>query len=227
MPVAQEVLGIDVSHHNGTIEWPVVARQGIAFAYAKATEGATFTDPKFKANWDAIRGAGMLRGAYHFFHPALPIADQADRFIAATGTLAPGDLPPMLDLEETSPDPNKNEWPRIAKAQRVPLAIEWLERVEQALGRRPLVYTRRGFMQDWLGDPGPLVHYPVWIAHYTQAPQPMVPAGWDRWTFWQYTETGRLDGLDCQFDFNRFQGSLPELLALAGIDTSTDAATAS
>jgi len=225
MPGAQEVLGIDVSHHNGIIDWPVVANQKIAFAYVKATEGAAFTDPKFKANWDAIRRAGMLRGAYHFFPPAVPVALQADRFAALVGQLGPGDLPPMLDLEETSPNPGRNEWPRIAKAQRVPLAIEWLERVEQALGRRPLVYTRRGFVQEWLSDPGALVRYSIWIAHYTQAPQPMVPPGWDHWTLWQYTETGRIEGLDGQFDINRFHSSLPELLALAAMDASADAAT--
>lgn len=208
------VPGIDVSHHNGAIDWRAVAAAGFAFAYAKATEGTGFTDRRFPANWEGIRQAGMLRGAYHFFRPALPAAPQAERFAAAVGPLAAGDLPPMLDLEETSRRTSEDEWPRVRKARRVDLALGWLERVEQALGRRPIVYTRRGFIEDVLGAPGPLLRYPLWIAHYTGSAQPRMPQGWPNWTFWQHSQTGRIAGLQCDLDLDRFQGSVEELQAL-------------
>ncbi|MGE5645050.1 MAG: glycoside hydrolase family 25 protein [Acidobacteriota bacterium] len=214
-------LGIDVSHHNGVIDWSAAAKAGIAFAYAKATEGATFTDKRFAANWKAIREAGLARGAYHFFHPATAVAKQVEHFVATVGELEPDDLPPMLDLEETSATKTKDEWRRIERAQRVPLALEWLERVEEKLGRRPLVYTRRGFVQDTLGAPGRLCGYQVWIAHYTKAAKPSVPPGWAKWTLWQYTDAGSLAGIKCKLDMNRLNGSLQDLLA-----TEADAATA-
>lgn len=218
-------LGIDVSHHNGTIDWRAAAKAEVAFAYAKATEGATVTDKRFAANWKAIRAAGLFRGAYHFFHPATAVDRQVEHFVATVGELGPGDLPPMLDLEETSATKGKDEWPRVERERRVPLAVEWLERVEEKLGRKPVVYTRRGFVQDTLGAAGKLAGYEVWIAHYTRAAKPAVPPGWAQWALWQYTDAGRVAGIECKLDMNRFNGSLGELRALAGLNTEADAAT--
>jgi lysozyme len=207
-------LGIDVSHHNGSIDWTVVARAGIAFAYVKATEGATFTDHLFGANWAKIKAAGLARGAYHFFRPAAPVNEQADRFLALMGDLGPGDLPPVLDIEEAGA--GRDEWADLPLAERVPAALAWLKRVEQACGRRPVVYTRRGFVQDKFGGPGALAGYPLWVAHYTSAPGPSVPAGWDNWTLWQYTESGTVTGVTGNVDMDRFNGSAEQLAALAG-----------
>jgi lysozyme len=217
MADADPILGVDVSHHNGAIDWRTVANAGFAFAYAKATEGVAFADRQFQSNWAGIRSAGMLRGAYHFFRPALPVARQADQFAARVGPLAAGDLPPMLDLEETSRNASEDEWPRVGKTRRVALALEWLERVEQALGRQPIIYTRGSFVEDVLGAPGLLLRYPMWIAHYTEDAQPQTPAGWPGWLLWQYSQTGRVDGLKCDLDLNRFQGSEADLRALAGV----------
>ncbi len=211
------ILGIDVSHHNGTIDWQAVAKAGIAFAYAKATEGARFTDPEFRSNRAGIRSAGLLGGAYHFFHPEVPVSEQVKRYLSACGELGPGDLPPMLDLEETSRIPEKDEWPRMARPRRAALALEWLQRVEQAVARKPIVYLRCGFVRDVLGDARSLAQYPIWIAHYTPAPEPLMPEVWERWTFWQFTDAGRLPGIASKLDVNRFQGSLAELRTLAAL----------
>ena len=75
--------GIDVSHHQGPIEWPLLPRQGVDFAYIKATEGGDFRDSAFAANWAGARAAGIARGAYHFFTLCRSGADQAANFIAA------------------------------------------------------------------------------------------------------------------------------------------------
>src|SRR5437899_3040072 len=63
--------GIDVSGHQSTVDWAGVAEAGIAFAYAKATEGTSFVDPQFPINWERMKSANILRGAYHFFRPKL------------------------------------------------------------------------------------------------------------------------------------------------------------
>src|ERR1700737_3115624 len=106
--------GIDVSHHNGVIDWPRAATLGVTFAFAKATEGcdrshSSYTDRTFATNWQAMRDAGVIRGAYHFIGLPLDTTPrsqwtgdlhrQIDHFLETVGPLAPGDLPPVLDLE--------------------------------------------------------------------------------------------------------------------------------
>jgi lysozyme len=207
--------GIDVSHHNGEVKWDAVASAGILFAYAKASESTGFTDPRFAANWAGMKEAGLARGAYHFFHPARPVGRQAEKFASLVGSLAPGDLPPMLDLEETSAA--HDEWVTVAKAERVPPVLEWLELVEQALGRKPIVYTRRGFVRQKLGDVGALKNYALWIAHYTRAAKPTLPPDWDTWLIWQYSQTGTVAGIKSKVDLDRFQGTVEDLKVLAGL----------
>src|SRR5262245_61032203 len=95
-----QLQGIDISHWQGTINWTSVRSSGRKFAFCKATEGLTYTDPTFATNWAAMRSAGLLRGAYHFGRPGVDAATQADRLYE---TVAPGsgDLPLVLDLEAT------------------------------------------------------------------------------------------------------------------------------
>src|SRR5260370_20196232 len=121
--------GIDVSHHQGQVNWHLVAEAGISFAFAKATEGVTFVDPQFSANWVGIKNAGIIRGPYHFFRPARPVDGQVENFTRTVSEIKDGDLPPVLDLEE-APTPNGDEWDDLPGDQRVPLVLRWLEGVE-------------------------------------------------------------------------------------------------
>src|SRR5437763_588898 len=140
------VNGIDVSHHNGKVDWAAAAVAGMQFAFAKATEGMTGTDSRFAENWNAIQAAGILRGAYHFFHPVSSSPeDQAQHFLTVMGPLSPGDLPPVLDLDETSQ--TSDEWPTVPAADRAGLVLRWLDIAEAAVGVTPAVSTRRG----WIG----------------------------------------------------------------------------
>src|SRR5215472_10861520 len=100
-PYGTTLPGIDVSHYQGTIDWASVRTAGIVFAYAKATEGITYTDPLFTNNWSAMKAAGVVRGAYLFFHSNDDPTAEADHYLSVVGTIAPGDLPPMLDVEVT------------------------------------------------------------------------------------------------------------------------------
>ena len=214
--------GIDVSHYQGAIDWRAVARMGIAFAYAKATEGLDPPDAGFADNWAGMQDAAITRGAYHFFRPAASVEAQADRFLSVVTGFQAGDLPPMLDLEEARSGTNSpDEWASIPFNERLPMALAWLEQVEQALGVRPVVYTRRGWLEPNLGAAGDLVNYPLWIAHYTAAAQPTVPGGWSRWTFWQYSKSGRVAGIYGPVDLDRFNGSQDDLATLASSAVSS------
>ena len=93
------VAGIDVSHFQRDIDWTALAASDFRFCFIKATEGAGTVDPKFHKNWQGAKNAGLLRGAYHFFHPTSSAAAQAESFLRTLGPFQSGDLPPALDLE--------------------------------------------------------------------------------------------------------------------------------
>ena len=97
-PDRYPIHGIDVSHHQGAIDWKKVAGDGVAFAYLKATEGGDHRDRTFARNWREARAAGIAVGAYHFFTFCRPGAEQAANVLAVVPA-APDALPPAVDLE--------------------------------------------------------------------------------------------------------------------------------
>ena len=199
-PVDGPLPGIDVSHWQGAIDWDGVAGDGVEFAFIKATEGGDYTDPRFAANWAGARQAGVVRGAYHFFRPQTDAMAQAAHFLR-TVPLAPGDLPPVLDVEVT----DGRSLDVVAAGVRT-----WLQEVERATGRRPIIYTRASFWTAQMG--GGYGGYPLWVAHYGVA-SPNIPSGWSGWTFWQHSDAGRVDGIAGDVDLNWFNGDRDALEA--------------
>ena len=79
------VQGIDVSHHQGVVDWERVAsNRAIRFVYIKASEGGDFRDASFTENWNGARRGGLVAGAYHYFTFCRSGRDQAANFLAAT-----------------------------------------------------------------------------------------------------------------------------------------------
>jgi lysozyme len=191
------VRGIDVSHHQGPIDWPTVASEPhLAFAYVKATEGGDWTDPRFAENWREARRAGLRVGAYHFFTFCRPPLDQARHFLSVLPRDA-GTLPPAVDLEfggNCSRTPEQH-------ALRRDLAV-WLQAVEQATGSRPVIYVTREAYDAFL-DGGDVDH-PIWIRDIWA--EPRLPNG-VRWALWQFANRGRVRGIDTVVDLNVFAGS--------------------
>ena len=200
--------GIDVSHFQQAVDWTAVARAGIQFCFIKATEGASHVDARFASNWRAAAEAGLVRGAYHFFHPAISVTAQADLFLRTVPRLEPGDLPPVLDLE--APE----AWQSVPVLQRAQLILNWLRAVEDHSRLTPMLYLSPAFMTDVLHNASALEQYPVWLAQYTTDLAPDVPKPWTKWTFWQHTRQGSMPGVLSHVDLNRFNGTLDELKAL-------------
>lgn len=94
--------GINVSHYQGEIGWQQVRAAGIAFAYAKATEGVSYADPRYNANLAGATAVNLPFGAYHFYSPGRDPIVQADHFLNVAH-VGPGSLPPVLDVEKVSP----------------------------------------------------------------------------------------------------------------------------
>ena len=187
------VRGVDVSSYQGDIDWAAVAREPrLRFAFIKATEGRSWEDPYFDQNWKLTHRAGLARGAYHFYRPNRDAAQQA-AFYVATVALAPGDLPPVLDVEKTD-----GRSPEVIRAG----VQMWLRLVGRRYGVRPILYTNHDFYVRYFA--GHFDDYPLWLAHY-EVRQPRVGA--DRWTFWQHSDEALVPGIRGFVDGNVFGGS--------------------
>ncbi|HEX8427919.1 MAG TPA: glycoside hydrolase family 25 protein [Hymenobacter sp.] len=193
------VHGIDVSSYQGRIDWKEVSRNQVKFAFIKATEGVTLRDPRFQRNWNGAHQAGMYRGAYHYFQPTYDGARQANLF-TRTVPLAPGDLPPVLDVEHA-------EFHDVSIMRRN-VAV-WLRLVERHYGVRPILYSNYSFYKRYLA--GHFDKYPLWLAHY-EVDQPRLPR--EKWIIWQHSDESYIPGIRGAVDFNVFQGNFQSLLAL-------------
>jgi len=196
IPVSYEIHGIDVSHHQDVIEWREVKNMNVEdmrleFAFIKATEGLVNVDRMFKRNWYKAREEGMTRGAYHFFIATKSGKKQADNFIAQVN-LEPGDLPPVLDIEQLYGARPKDLKLRVK---------EWLTVIEEYYKVKPIIYTNVDFYNHYLGEE--FDEYPLWVAHYLQPHNPRIKRVW---TFWQHSEIGRVNGIRNRVDFNVFNG---------------------
>lgn len=216
VPAAVAITGIDVAsyqHPGGAnINWGAVRAAGHSFAYIKATEGTTYTNPYFAGDWPGAGNTGLLRGAYHYARPRLPISsavDQARYFVSRTGTMqGANDLPPMLDLEDTGSGLAPGDIVRWSRA--------WLGEVERLTGRRPMIYTGRWYWSGYLGSSLGLNDYRLWLSDYNgkAAPTATIP-GWN-WTIWQYTSSGSVPGIVGRVDMNRYCCTAANLRDLAG-----------
>jgi GH25 family lysozyme M1 (1,4-beta-N-acetylmuramidase) len=207
--------GPDLSHHQGSVNFLELGHAGASFVMLKASEGEHFTDPTYRARHAAARAAGLFVGAYHFARPTLDLGSatrQADHFLEVIGALTPGDLPPVLDLEQTG---------HLRPGQVVHWSSMFLARVKARTGRTPILYTYSAFARDVLEhDAGAdvLGAYPLWLARYTRR-TPKPPAPWDRWAFWQHTDRARVPGVDGRCDRNVTDLSPAGLARLAGLHT--------
>lgn len=202
-------LGVDVSHHQGTINWQMVVDSGHVFAFHKATEGATFTDHRYAGNRIDAGAVEIPFGAYHFARPdgGTIAAAQADAVSEAQHFLdvaqpAPGDLIPVLDMEVTGGLPPHR---LIAWTQ------AWLDAIVSTLDVQPLIYTSPNDWKTNLNDTTTFASqgFPLWIAHY-RAVAPTVPAAdWNGrgWSFWQWTSCATVPGITGCADEDRFPGS--------------------
>ncbi len=192
--------GIDVSKWQRQIDWAAVKAAGTRFAFIKATEGGDHADERFLDNWYGADRAGIPRGAYHFVFWCRPAVDQAEWF-RRTVPVDPNALPPVLDVEWNGHSrlcPKK-----IPREEALAMIRHMLDAMEAHTGKRPIIYTDITFHQDVLE--GELEDYPFWIR--SVAAEPHERYNNRKWTFWQYTTTGRVPGIVGDVDRNAFYGS--------------------
>ncbi len=188
--------GIDVSRYQSLIAWEEVKAMNVdnirvSFAFMKATEGIGNVDPQFRRNWRKAKTNEIIRGAYHFFIASKDGKTQAENFIKRVD-LEPGDLPPVLDVEQRN---------GVSKAQLQKEVKKWLQVVEAHYGVKPIIYTNVDFYKQNLGNEFDI--YPLWAAHYYEQHKPRINR---EWVFWQHNDGGNVNGILSKVDFNVFNG---------------------
>jgi lysozyme len=195
------VRGIDVSHHQGTIDWTAVAADDVAFAYVKVSEGGDHRDRESRRNIAEANRLGLPVGAYHFFTFCRPGADQATNFLDALAGSAT-QLPPMVDLEFEG---NCERRPTPAEMRR---DVEiFLSMVESGRGDGAIYYVPDSFLAIY-GEALP--PRPLWRRSIMREPDRL------DWAIWQYHPAGRVAGIDGDVDLNVLAGGLDDLTALGG-----------
>lgn len=209
--------GLDVSTWNGTINWGKVAAAGYQFAFGKATEGTSYNDQTYTTNRNGSEAAGLVFGAYHFARPVgtglaaatTSAISQANHFLAVAAP-QPGELPPVLDLEVTG---------KLPQSRLLVWTLAWLDQIYARTGVEPFLYTSPNFWKLNLGNSTAAAAggTPLWVAHWTSASQPLVPAqNWNGagWTFWQWTNCVAVPGIQHCSDGDRMNGGKPASAAI-------------
>ena len=192
------IFGIDISHYQGEVEWGKLKGfnngTDISFIIMRAAIGEDEEDLEFATNWKSAKEHAVIRGVYHYYRPDENSIKQADNFINIV-ELEKGDLPPVLDIEAIS---NVQTTSSLKKGLK-----KWLNKVEEHFGVKPIIYTSDSYYKDFLSD-STFKNYTFWIANFNKVKQPVH----ENWKIWQFSKTGRIDGINHDVDFNVFRGDI-------------------
>lgn len=179
---------VDVSSWQNDIDWNAVKNAGVTFAWIKATEGIGFVDPKFQQNWQAIKQAGIPRGAYHYARPDLGI----DNYLAEAKFFV---------------DTVKPEWDdrmagdfEVGTGNLNNYTYQFLKYIRDTTGVTPFLYTYLNFVAQCLTEPA-LNEFPLWLADYASS-EPTPPPPFNQIALWQYTSSGNVIGIPGRVDLS-------------------------
>ena len=192
------VRGVDVSHHNGKVNWMQMKNEGITFAYIKSTEGVSHLDTKYLDNYVGANQAEVKVGTYHFYTFGLDGVLQAKHFIHQS-TISSGDLIPAIDVEHSSINQYSNDKDYIQQV------VDELVKLERELhdyyGVRPLIYTNKDCYKLYIKKNFP--ENLIWMSDLHNEPQ----AKDYNWIVWQFSHTGNINGANREIDLNYFRYS--------------------
>lgn len=193
-PDRYPIRGIDVSAHNGSINFEKVAKDGVDFIFIKATEGVDFKDRNFRTNYDNAKKVGLKTGVYHFFRFDRDGVEQAINLMKTVGKREP-ELGLVIDVEKSG---NPDSIPIELVNKRLAEMVDYLN----LLGHRVMFYTNREGYYDYIAETFP--GYPLWICGFSESP---INA---EWSFWQFNHRGKVDGIHGDVDMNTFCGNREE-----------------
>lgn len=191
VPPGYVSVGLDVSHHQGEIDWEELLVNKsfdtvIDFVYCKATEGCDHFDRQYNRNREYLNLFGISNGTYHYFNSKGLPRPQASHFLSVYKHRSI-DLPPVVDVE----DEGFSDEDLVAKIE------IFGEEVRKVTGQRPIIYTSLHFYETKFR--GKLKGYRFWIAAYSREPEYMSDP---EIVHWQFSESGMLPGIREKVDLN-------------------------
>lgn len=221
--IGDKIYGIDVSRHQGVIDWQDLYLscnaqggvngtldktqkyiQPVLFSISKSTEGSTHKDTRFESNYNEAKRCGLVCGAYHFLSMKSTGEEQARFFIKNT-PLGEGDFPPVLDLEKVSVAgtiPTDEDFSKI-----IPIAKDWLKFVEEHYHAKPIIYTSMNIYETFIRNDEVLNKHYLWLAK-PGIERPDVPTC----IIWQFTHSGKAGGItESAVDINLFNGNYNDI----------------
>ena len=185
-----EIVGFDSRFFDGI--YP--ASHPFKYTFIKCTEGTGFKASNYETQRDAAKSNGLLWAGYHFYRNSVGPEDQAAYFRSEVGA-AVGELPPVLDLEDTA----------SVKLGALPSrALRCMQEIERLFGRKPMLYSASWWWNPWMGGGQFWANdYFRWVANYTTAASPLLPSGWSGWDVWQYRGDVLQQGFNAKIDWNR------------------------
>lgn len=216
-----QITGIDVSQYQGVMNWETAKAAGAQFAFIRACFGSS-KDAQFDRNWAESKRVGIPRGAYGWVINGVNQQINAQRFRNYVGDDI-GELDPVCDFERY-----RIKLPDGTYIYKYPTFGElrtFVEQVELLFKRIPFIYSSTGY---WRSLPNSTtqtwaVRYPYWHAQYTSAANPVIPAPFPKWTFWQWSADGNGKGKEygaqsSAIDLNRFNGDIVDFHKLLGVE---------
>ena len=194
------VTGIDISAHQGKIDWKIVSESKVSFAFLKATEGADFVDKKFSDNWKTAKDNNVVVGAYLFFRFNKDGRLQAKNYINVV-KLTDNDLPPVVDFEASY----GNRLGKYNSKYMQNQLLKCLRELEKHYGCKPIIYTNTETYTKYIK--GNFDDYPLWICKLCNEPDKKVD-----WKFWQYSHKGSVAGIKGNVDMNIFNGTYTDFV---------------
>lgn len=183
------VKGIDISSHNGKVDFDSVRAAGYTFVWIKASEGESFRDASFLRNHAAARKAGMLTGAYHYFRYDCDGVLQAMNLVQSLDSVSP-DLGVAVDVEDEG---NATGIPAENVRARLAAMLDYLS----LKGYKVTLYSnKQGYYQYLQED---FADYPLWICSFSDY-EPIDDG--TQWAFWQHSHSGRVPGVSTRVDLN-------------------------
>ena len=212
-----KIHGVDFSHWQSKVDFEKLVTNGIKFAIFKAGEIPTkskleYTDDMYARNIREANRFSVISGAYYYFHPSIGASRQGRHFIHVMETYGKPDLPPVIDIED-----NDTREPKVV-ADEVKAFSDYL--MDKGY-KKPIIYSRWGFLVNQMGEPAYLKEHLLWLAQYntqlTYKPRDMSNV-----IMWQYTDRLKLPGIGVGLDGNYWLKSAQELYDLAGMDIQSN-----
>jgi GH25 family lysozyme M1 (1,4-beta-N-acetylmuramidase) len=201
---------MDVSGYQGNVNWSAAYSNGARFAYIKATEGTSYTNPYFAQQYNGSYSVGMIRGSYHFALPGNSSgAAQADYFVAHGGGWSKDGktLPGAVDLEY---NPYGATCYGLSQASMRSWITSFYNEYHAKTTRYPVMYTSTSWWSSCVGSYNAwAANSPLWVARYSSSVGTL-PYGFSAYSFWQWADSGTFPG-----DQNAFNGSATRLTAIA------------